>query len=221
VAVPLLLGLVGDRQADLSSAGGTGQQRIQFWLEALMIWKRTPISMVAGVGGGCVVEYMRPPHNSFLQAYVDLGFVGGTLFLGAFSLGLWRLYQLRPRAGERPPRLWRRQAAVRSGQGARPELIPGAAAGRVIDLELERIRPFLIGAMTSYALGIASTNHTYTVATYEVLGLVAAYIRIADPTPSASAGSMVLDGRMVGRLCLASIVFLILMMAYAQLMVRW
>ena len=225
VVLPLFLSFFGGRQVDLNSTSGTAQQRIQLWADALDTWRHAPI---LGVGGGCLPDYIgRPPHNSFLNAYGDLGFLGGTLFLGAFFLGFWRLYQFRPPAvveaskSSRGPFHGRVQPA--SGRPARPQpkQVPGSVPGCILDPELERMRPFLMAAMTSYALNIASTNHTYTVATYAVLGLVAAFIRVVESLPSAGARGMVFDGRMVGRLCLASVVFLILATVYVQLKVRY
>lgn len=84
------------------------------------------------------------------------------------------------------------------------------------------MRPFLMGAMASYALNIASTNHTFTVATYEVLGIVAAYIRIATSgSPGAGTDRLVLDGRTFARLCLVSVGFVILLTIYVRLKVQW
>ena len=214
MSLPVLLSMFGARQLNLSSQAGTAQERIQLWSDAIEHFKRSPI---VGVGGECLVTYMRPPHNTFLTAYCDLGIIGGTLFLGAFFLGFLRLYQLGSRAGARPVRASRRPARPAFGPGPVPAPIPGGT----VDPELEQIHPFLVGAIAGYALTVASTNQTYMVVTYEVLGFVAAYIQIAESRPSAGVGRMLFDGRTIGRLCLASVGFMALLFFYTQLKVRW
>ena len=87
-------------------------------------------------------------HNSFVQAYTELGFVGGTLFLGAFFLAVSLPYA----AGKRD-----------SG------LPPG---------ELSRFRPYLIGILAGYAFGLTASTRNYSQHTYTFLGLAAVYLNL-------------------------------------------
>jgi hypothetical protein len=95
LAVPVGLMLFGARQTDLSTDEGTGQQRIQLWLEGFSALRESP---VFGIGAGRYSEITGGlgAHNSFVESYVELGLVGGTCFLSAFLLGVWHTYQLRP-----------------------------------------------------------------------------------------------------------------------------
>ena len=150
VALPVILGQFGGRQVDFSVTDkeDTGQIRIQTWSSALEVFKSSPIF---GVGPNRTGEFInRAVHNSFIQTYSDLGFVGATLFVGVFYHAYHRLFQLRPRSSV------------------------------VADSSLEVMRPYIMAAMTGYVITMMSTNHPYAVATYGILGMGAVYIRLAD-----------------------------------------
>ncbi|MBA3315018.1 MAG: O-antigen ligase family protein [Planctomycetaceae bacterium] len=86
----LALGLSGRGEA---MGSGTGQQRVQFWSEGLLLMRDHP---VFGIGHGNFVEEIRHvAHNSFVHSYTELGFVGGTLFFGANAAAAWTLYSIR------------------------------------------------------------------------------------------------------------------------------
>jgi hypothetical protein len=80
VLVPLMLVLFAGRQTNISASSGTGQQRIQLWAASLSVFRTVPIF---GIGAGLLTDTIgKEAHNSFVQAYAELGFFGGTLFLG-------------------------------------------------------------------------------------------------------------------------------------------
>jgi hypothetical protein len=88
-AVPILLVAFAGRQTDISAADDTGQSRVQLWSEALELFKQEPL---LGIGQGAFEEQVGlVAHNSFLHSFVELGFVGGALFLGAFFTAMWGL----------------------------------------------------------------------------------------------------------------------------------
>jgi hypothetical protein len=75
--------LLAGRMTDINSVyEGTGQTRIQIWSETFDQFRNAPIF---GIGEGKLVEELElVSHNSYLQNFAELGFIGGTLFLGAF-----------------------------------------------------------------------------------------------------------------------------------------
>jgi putative inorganic carbon (HCO3(-)) transporter len=82
-----------NRQTDISASSGTGQVRVQLWSSALVLFQSRPL---LGVGAGRLAGLIgRVAHNSFLQCYAELGWFGGTAFLGAFATVI---YWLRPSA---------------------------------------------------------------------------------------------------------------------------
>jgi O-antigen ligase len=99
IVTPLMLGLAFGlgRQMDMdfTDRDDTGQHRIRLWRDGLMQLQRAP---VFGIGAGNFVEEAGlVAHNSFVQAYAELGFVGGTLFLAAFAGTMITFFQLRSR----------------------------------------------------------------------------------------------------------------------------
>ena len=83
VIVPLLL-VVGGRQTKFSTSEGTGQLRIKIWIEGFGLLRESP---VFGIGMNQYAEQLRTAaHNSFVQCYVELGFIGGTFFFALFYL---------------------------------------------------------------------------------------------------------------------------------------
>jgi hypothetical protein len=92
LAVPILLLAFAGRQTDISASDDTGQGRVQLWSEALEFFKQEPLW---GIGQGAFEEHVGlVAHNSFLHSFVELGFFGGALFLGAFFTSLWGLYRV-------------------------------------------------------------------------------------------------------------------------------
>ena len=90
LAVLALLAVFAGRQTDFSlDDSDTGQARLQLWAEGLGLMWRNPVT---GVG---VHEYLeevgKQAHNSFVQAFVETGLIGGTFFTGAFFLAIYGL----------------------------------------------------------------------------------------------------------------------------------
>ena len=101
VAVPaLLLLLAAGRQADLSTGGGTAQDRIQIWRDAIVTMREAPLF---GVGRDMFVKREGlVAHNSYLQCFVELGVFGGMLFLGAWYLAVTQLGRMGDRRRHAP-----------------------------------------------------------------------------------------------------------------------
>ena len=96
VAILLFAGLLTvawGRQTtfNLDNPEDTFQSRLELWNHALDIFRVSPIF---GVGQGKIVDTLGyVVHNSYLQAFSETGFLGGTVFAGLFVtvlVGLWR-----------------------------------------------------------------------------------------------------------------------------------
>jgi O-antigen ligase len=152
VAFPVLLAAFAGRQTDFSVSGGTGQQRVQLWSDYLFQFRTHPV-----LGIGYLKSIDHNPllaHNSYISAYTELGFAGGTLFLGAFCVALLTLVRHSPRHNG------------------------------LVDPELKRLRPYLLASLSSYMVGILSLSRTFAIPTYTILGLVAAFQQCAATGPS-------------------------------------
>jgi O-antigen ligase len=150
LVAPALL-LLGSRQTsvDLSDKEDTGHARIELWAEGFAVLRDSP---VLGIGAGAYQDEVgMVAHNSFVHAFVELGFAGGALFAGAFYLAWWPLVRLK---------------------GVR---------GQLDDPEAARPLPLVTALVTAYVVGILSLSRNYVAPTYLVLGLAAAYLRLAGP----------------------------------------
>jgi O-antigen ligase len=148
--LPALLFLFAGRQTNITSAeGDTGQDRIALWSEALALFQESP---VFGIGRGEFVEQIGlVTHNSYLHGFAELGFIGGTCFLGSFFLSLYQLHRL-------------------------PKQCPGfGSAG------MNRFRPWLFAMLAGFAGGLMTLSRAYAVPTFLVLGLATAYLRLHAP----------------------------------------
>jgi len=173
ICLPVLLLAAGGRQANFGGGddeGNTAQQRLRLWADGLNAFWRNPLT---GIGADEFAgEFGLVAHNSFVQAYVETGLLGGTLFLSAFlfaAVGVVRLSR-RPEFANRPP-------------------------------AFQALRPFVAAIVVGYAAGMYSVSRNYVVPTYMVLGLAAAYLRLSLPTTpvayrltSARVGQMALVG---------------------------
>ena len=92
LVLPAVFLLFGGRQTNINLSSGTGQSRVQLWLDGMVLFVGRPIF---GIGSGTYADYAgHVAHNSFIHCYTELGLVGGTLFLGAFYLAFWSLVRL-------------------------------------------------------------------------------------------------------------------------------
>jgi O-antigen ligase len=144
------LPLLGLRQTGLGfSEGGTGHERITLWREGLAAL-RSPW-LVFGIGQGMYADWAGlVAHNSFVHAYVELGIVGGTLFLGCFFFPALSLYRLRDA----------RRAFDHS--------------------ELTRLYPFVVAMLVGWTMGLQTLSRAYVVSTYLMLGTQVAYLNLAS-----------------------------------------
>ncbi len=93
--VPLALAYVATKRMtgihESLGHGDTGESRMQFWTAGIVFLKENPL---LGIGPGRFVERVgKVAHNSYVQVFAELGFVGGALFLGAFAYGLITFYR--------------------------------------------------------------------------------------------------------------------------------
>ncbi len=99
VFLPILAILFAGRMTEFNSVyEGTGQSRIQIWSESLTVFRNAPLF---GIGEGMFSEdFGIVSHNSFLQNYTELGFLGGTLFVAIFLTAIIGLLPTRNRTEE-------------------------------------------------------------------------------------------------------------------------
>ncbi len=150
LVLPLMLVLFGGRQTrfDISDRNDTAQERLQIWAEGLGFLRREPLF---GIGYNQFAEecsYGLVAHNSYVHSYAELGFLGGTLFVGVFYTAYLTLRGL----GKKDPE--------ECGQ------------------ESDRLRPVLMAMLTGYLIGMFSLSRCYVIPTYLVPGLVTAYLQV-------------------------------------------
>jgi len=146
LSAPLAMMLFSGRQTDIKLSGGTGQSRVNFWREGLVLFNQYPLF---GIGMEQYVDKVGAvAHNSFVHAYVELGFLGGTFFLSAFVFPLRALHSLQD---DKTLRMHRR---------------------------LYGLRDLLTGAFAAFAVGFLSLSRCYFVPTYMLFGLATSYFNL-------------------------------------------
>jgi hypothetical protein len=202
VGLPLLLWAFAGRQTriDLGDEGDTGHARVAIWRDGLQMFKASP---VFGAGYGMMSRQLRVvAHNSFVHSYTELGFVGGTLFLGAFFVPL-RL--LRKRAVEGT-------AAVHEEEQPGDDPEPDEEA--IVREELRQWRPCVLAVLAAYGVGLCSLSRAYTVTTYLILGTAAAYLTLL--TACGASATTVPSGKSVRQLLVASVGFLVCLYVFVR-----
>ena len=130
-------------------------------------------------------------HNSFVHGFVELGFAGGA--------NVPRGLLLRP-------------------GGALRKLAP-ARGVEVLDPELQRLRPYLMGMIGGYAVGILTISRCYIVPTYMVLGLATAYLGLAETDQPVELGRF--DKGLIRKFAVWGLIFLVVIYLYTRVAVRY
>jgi hypothetical protein len=145
---------------------------------------------VFGIGMDQYEEEVRQvAHNSFLHAFTELGMLGGTLFIGAFLVAWRSLYKA------------------------------GSPRVRILDVRMGRLRAYLLAAVTGYAVGILTLSRNYTVPTYLILGLAAAFLRVAPIHPRSVIPR--LTGRLLLGLSVVGVLFIAGAYVFINLFATW
>lgn len=129
-------------------------------------------------------------HNSFLHCFAELGLFGGTLFFGANYHALMGL-----------------------GKRAR-----GTVANHAGD-DLARLRPVLLGILVLYQVGILTSNRSYSLPTYMILGLAAVFVRLNKLKTTSSTDQLGAD--MFLKMTIASLGFFICLYVFVRLNVHF
>jgi putative inorganic carbon (hco3(-)) transporter len=187
--LPAIFVLFAGRQTDISTSGGTGQQRIQFWVLSLGIFRRMPLF---GLGYGMIAnEIGHESHNSFVHSYAELGFFGGTFFVGTYACAYWGLRQV------------------------------GRFRQQIGDPRLRRMGPYLFGIAAGYAAGMFTLSRVYINPTYLIPGLAAVYLRLVAADASFPAPLPRFDARLVRNLVATSALVALLLQVFARIFVRF
>jgi hypothetical protein len=152
VTLALVFFLFGGRQTSLSTSEDTAQSRIQYWDDGFQMLRGSPL---IGVGTDRFAENAggHTAHNSFILAFAELGFLGGTFLFGQFYYCLKNLAKL----------------------GSTRVILP--------DPDLRRVYPILGASLASFVASEMSLTNGFGLTSYMMLGLATAGIRLADPSP--------------------------------------
>lgn len=149
IVLPAILAIFAGRitNIDINDTNDTGQGRIQLWRESLIVFHRMPLF---GLGEGKILEEIgNVSHNSYVHGYAELGFFGGTLFIGLFYIVVIGLMRLSP---NRAPYL---------------------------SQELRSLRLCILPVIAAYMMGIYSLSRNYVLANYLFVGFVAVLLSLA------------------------------------------
>jgi O-antigen ligase len=157
--LPILLAGFGGRQVDFSEglSSGTGRGRIELWSDGLEAFKSSPLF---GVGVNQYANYAggKVAHNSFVSAFVELGFVGGSLFLGVFAISGWSLWKLCKRRHE------------------------------IAEPAVRHFLPYTVALLAAYCVAMMSLSRSFEVPTFMIAGCAAAHVRLAQAGTSLRKG---------------------------------
>jgi O-antigen ligase len=190
LALPVLF-LVGGRQVEISHTTNTGQSRIQLWNDGLVMFRANPLFGVAH--DGYREKAGQVAHNSYMQAFAELGFVGGMLFLGAAVLAVTGLYRLN-----------------------HPVVtLRGVVNPQFVDAEVHQMYPYVLGAVIGYATGMMTLSLNLLVVTYTFLGLAGVFLAMAATRPSVERDRF--DAALLVRLAGLSLLFLVGMFVFVRM----
>jgi O-antigen ligase len=154
LALPAAFALFAGRSTSIST-DGTAQDRIHLWSDGLGLLKQNPLF---GIGAWFSPDALGlETHNTFVQAFTELGLFGGTLFVGVFYIAVVELVRL------------------------------GSPRAPIADPDLRRFRPYLLAIVAAWCGGMFSISRLYVIPLYMVAGMAAVFIRDAEtvpPTPS-------------------------------------
>ena len=153
LGLPLLAVAFGGRQTNINFDGDdTGHGRVTVWRDAILMFRGAPLF---GAGYGMMSEELRiVAHNSFVHSFAELGFFGGALFLAAFYLPVSFLRE-----------------------NGRPHARRGWSESAVAH-DLRDWRACVLAVVVSFGVGLCSLSRAYTVTTYIILGIAAAYMHL-------------------------------------------
>jgi hypothetical protein len=188
VGVPLLLVVFGGRATQLNlDSSNTSMSRVHLWSDWLDEFRG---NLLFGKGTSIGVEalerqdgipFKHLAHNSFLQGFADLGIGGGCLFLGAFVIAIWSISRL------------------------------GHKMVLMLDPQMRQARPYVLAAVVTYCVGMATLSICYVLPTFLVLAMASAYERTALRSCLRSPPPLRFDIPLLGRfvvwgvMCLAAI----------------
>lgn len=152
VAMPAALVLFGGgRQTEFSAADGTGQHRIQLWQEGMGLLQASPLF---GIGINQYYEHFHyVAHNSFVHTFVELGTIGGCLYVGLFYFSIEELLRYRKMRDQ------------------------------IEDPDLRRACPYVLALIGSEAVGMLSISNAYSPVTYLLLGIISSYLNLVRQQP--------------------------------------
>jgi hypothetical protein len=152
VAMPVaLLFFLRGRQANFEVSSGNGHERVLLWSQGLKMLASNPLF---GAGPKQYMEIAgQAAHNAFVHIFGELGFPGGTFFLGMFYVALLMPWQL------------------------------GSAGRRILDPELARLRPYMMTMVGGMAGSMLSVSIQFNALIYAILALSNAYTNLAVAYP--------------------------------------
>ncbi|PHS14114.1 MAG: hypothetical protein COA78_06130 [Blastopirellula sp.] len=188
IALPFMIYGIGGRITNIDIENGTGQHRIQLWREALELMREYPLF---GIGQGMLPEYTRlVAHNSYVHAYSELGFFGGTCFVGLVFLSIAQLIKM-------------------------PKTVDTNE-----DSNLVSLRPYILGIVCGYSMGIMTLSRVYSVPTYLIFGLAATYLSLCELQFNRRINWRV-NLEFMFKLCGISLVSLLALEIGSRLLVNW